>query len=94
MIPKYGLKTAISGTLIQIFQYDSLARPHFHFFEIVKAAERELQQLIEGFYKENQDMMATQQYDAAKKNFGYFFTLIEMAVVHYRPEGYDVDTVR
>jgi hypothetical protein len=27
-----------------------------------------------------------QQYEAAKKDFGYFVTLIEMAIVYYKPE--------
>lgn len=59
--------------------------------EVVRAAEKDLQQLIDGFYKENKDMMAPQQYEAAKKDFGYFLVLVEMAVAHYGPEGYDTD---
>ena len=34
-MPILMLKTAISGTLIHIFQYDSLARPHLHLFHSV-----------------------------------------------------------
>ena len=61
--------------------------------EVVKAAEKGLEQLLERFYDENNDMMPPQQYEAAKKDFGYFLTLIEMAIGYYRPEDYDVGAV-
>ena len=60
---------------------------------VVSGAERDLEQLLERFYDENQDMMARQQFEAAKKDFGYFQVLIEMAIGYYNREGYDTGTV-
>jgi MarR-like DNA-binding transcriptional regulator SgrR of sgrS sRNA len=54
---------------------------------VVRAAERDLQKLVDRFYHENQDLMAPGQYEAAKKDFEYFTTLVEMALVHYMPEA-------
>ena len=51
--------------------------------EIVRTAEKDLEQLLERFYDENMDMMAPQQYEAARKDFGYFLTLVEMAIGYY-----------
>jgi len=42
---------------------------------------------------ENLDMIAPQQYEAAKKDFGYFLVLIEMAVGYYDQESHDGSTV-
>ena len=53
--------------------------------EVVTAAEKDLEQLLERFYEENRDVMPPQQYEAARKDFGYFLTLIEMAVGYYKP---------
>ena len=61
--------------------------------EVITAAEKDLEQLLERFYDENQDMMARQQFDAAKKDLGYFLVLIEMAIGYYNREGYDIGTV-
>ena len=60
---------------------------------VVSGAERDMQQLLDRFYDENQDMIAPQQYEAAKKDFGYFLVLIEMAIGFYGPGGYDIGTV-
>ena len=38
-------------------------------------------------------MIATQQYEAAKKDFGYFLVLIETAVGYYNREGYDIGSM-
>ena len=60
--------------------------------EVVKAAEKGLERLQEQFFDENQDMMAPQQHEVARKDFGYFLTLVEMAIAYYGIEGYDKDT--
>ena len=51
--------------------------------EVIETAEKDLERLLERFYGENKDMMAPQQYEAARKDFGYFLTLVEMAVGYY-----------
>ena len=61
--------------------------------DVVSGAERDLEQLLNRFYDENQDMIAPQQYEAAKSDFGYFLMLIEMAIGYYNQEGYDMGTV-
>jgi hypothetical protein len=60
---------------------------------VVSGAERDLEQLLDRFYDENQDMIAPQQYEAAKKDFGYFLVLIEMAVGFYGPRDHDIGAV-
>ena len=60
---------------------------------VVRVAEKGLEQLLDRFSDENQDMMAYQQHDAAKKDFGYFLTLIEMAIAYYEPEDRDMGTL-
>lgn len=54
-------------------------------------AEKDLERLLEQFYDENQNMMAPQQYEAAKKDFGYFVTLIEMAIGYFEPQVQDLE---
>jgi hypothetical protein len=61
--------------------------------EVVGAAEKDLQRIREQFFDENKDMMAPEQHEVARNDFGYFLTLIEMAIAHYGLEGYDKDTV-
>ena len=61
--------------------------------EVVRKAEKDLEHLLARFSDENQDMMALEQYEAAKKDFGYFLTLIETAIGYYRLEDYDIGTV-
>jgi hypothetical protein len=51
--------------------------------EVITRAEKDLERLLERFYAENKDLMPPQQYEAAKKDFGYFLTLVEMAVAYY-----------
>jgi hypothetical protein len=58
---------------------------------VVTDAEKDLEQLLDWFYNESQDMIAPQQYNAAKNDFGYFLQLIEMAIGYYVPHGYDLD---
>jgi hypothetical protein len=60
---------------------------------IIKAAERDLERLQEQFFEENQDLMRPEQHDAARKDFGYFVMLVEMAIGYYGIEGYEKDTV-
>ena len=59
--------------------------------EVVKLAEKDLERHLEQFYDHNKDMMAAQQYEAAKKDFGYFVTLIEMAIGYYAPATKDLE---
>ena len=61
--------------------------------DVVRVAAKDLEQLLEWFYDENLDMIAPQQYEAAKKDFGYFLVLIETAVEYYDQESYDIGTV-
>jgi hypothetical protein len=60
---------------------------------VVSGAERALEQLLNRFYDENQNMISHQQYEAAKKHFGYFLVLIETAVEYYDQEGYEGGTL-
>jgi hypothetical protein len=59
---------------------------------IVRAAEKDLERLREQFFHENKDMMAPEQYEVAREDFGYFLALVEMAIAYYGLEGYDKDT--
>jgi len=59
--------------------------------KVVRAAEQDLEKLIDRFYYENRDMMVPQQYEAAKKDFEYFTTLIEMALEYYKPEADELE---
>jgi len=40
--------------------------------------------LVDRFYRENEEMMAPQQYEAAKKDFEYFLRLLELAIAFVR----------
>ena len=40
--------------------------------------------LVDRFYQENEEMMAPQQYEAAKKDFEYFMRLVELALAYYQ----------
>jgi hypothetical protein len=48
--------------------------------EKVKVAQDAYRELLDGFYEEYQDMMAPQQYEAAKKDFEYFMRLVDLAM--------------
>ena len=52
--------------------------------DVVKVAIDEDLQLVEFFYSENDMLMAPQQYEAARKDFGYFVALIELALGWYQ----------
>lgn len=54
--------------------------------EKVKVAQDAYQELLDGFYEKNQDMMAPQQYEAAKKDFEYFMRLVDLALAYYQEE--------
>lgn len=58
--------------------------------EVVKVDEKDLERLLEAFYDENKDMLAPQEHETAKKDFGCFLTLIEMAIGYYAAEAQDV----
>ena len=51
--------------------------------EKVKVAQEAYQELLDGFYEEYQDMMASQQYEAAKKDFEYFLRLVDLAINYW-----------
>ncbi len=51
--------------------------------ESIRMAETALQQLIDRFYQENEDLMAKTQYEAAKKDFEYFMRLVDLAMGYY-----------
>ncbi len=59
---------------------------------VVEAAEKDLESLREQLFDESQDMMAPEQHEVARNDFGYFLTLVEMALAYYGLEGYDKDT--
>ena len=46
---------------------------------IVKA-KATYEDLVDLFYRENEEMMAVQQYDAPKKDFEYFMRLVDLAM--------------
>jgi hypothetical protein len=55
--------------------------------ESIRMAEKALEQLVDRFYQENEDMMAVEQYKMAKKDFEYFMMLVDLAVAYYRDGG-------
>jgi hypothetical protein len=48
-----------------------------------RMAEEAMQQLVDRFYRENHDMMARDQYEAARKDWEYFARLVNLAMAHY-----------
>jgi hypothetical protein len=42
--------------------------------------------LVDRFYNENKNMLAPQQYKAAKSDFEYFMALVELAIAHWEGE--------
>jgi hypothetical protein len=58
--------------------------------EVARAAEKDLERLLEAYCNENKDMLAPQQHETAKRDFGYFLSLIEMAIGYYAAEAQDV----
>ncbi|MEA3351105.1 MAG: hypothetical protein U9Q82_10825 [Chloroflexota bacterium] len=56
--------------------------------EAVKAAFEEYRQLVGLFYQENEGILSPHQYSAAKKDFGYFAALVELALNYYKQESY------
>jgi len=57
--------------------------------EKVKVAQEAYHELLDGFYEEYQDMMAPQQYRAAKDDPDYFLRLIQLALYHEEQEKVD-----
>ena len=54
--------------------------------ETIKAAEKTFSQLVDRFYRENDDMIPPQQYEAAKKDFEYFMRLVDLAFAYYQDD--------
>jgi hypothetical protein len=50
-------------------------------------AEKALQQLVDRFYQENKNELATRQHEMAKGDFKYFMRLVDLAMAYYREEG-------
>ena len=51
--------------------------------QVVKDAMEDYLMLADIFYSENEEMMAPQQYEAAKKDFEYFMRLVELAYYYF-----------
>ncbi|MBA7580447.1 hypothetical protein ES708_22338 [subsurface metagenome] len=51
--------------------------------EEVKAAMGEYLQLVDRFYSENENLIAPQQFEAAKKDFEYFMRLIDLTLAYF-----------
>ena len=56
--------------------------------EKITVAQEAYQELLDGFYEEYQDMMAPQQYEAAKDDPDYFLVLIQLAYYDQEYEKY------
>jgi hypothetical protein len=54
--------------------------------ESIKTAETAFQQLVDRFYKENEEMMAPRQYEIAKGDFEYFMRLLVLAMAYYQED--------
>jgi hypothetical protein len=52
--------------------------------EAVRAIQKSYEKLVDRFYHENQDMLAHQQYRAARNDPEYFMQLILLAYHHYK----------
>jgi hypothetical protein len=61
--------------------------------DAVVTAEKDLAKLRDQFFDENQDMMTPQQHESAKKDFGYFLTLLELAIGYHMPATCENNTV-
>jgi C-terminal processing protease CtpA/Prc len=59
--------------------------------EKVKVAQEAYQELLDGFYEEYEDMMAPQQYRAAKDDPDYFLVLIQLAYHDQDQKNVDSD---
>lgn len=52
----------------------------------IGTAEEALRQLVDQFYRENADMMAPEQYKAARNDLEYFARLVNLAVAYYQED--------
>ena len=52
--------------------------------EMSVAAGNAYRDLVDQFCEDNRDLVSPQQCEAAKSDFGYFFQLIDLAVVHWQ----------
>lgn len=64
-----------------------LERLHSNYTVDVQSAMQEYVALVDRFYQENEEMVAPQQYEVAKKDFEYFLRLLDLAIAYYREEG-------
>ena len=58
--------------------------------EKVKVAQEAYQELLDGFYEEHQDMIAREQYEAAKDDPHYFLALLQL--MYYYQDKVIVDS--
>ena len=59
--------------------------------EKVKVAQEAYHELLDGFYEEYQDMMAREQYEAARDDPDYFLVLIQLAYHDQDQKNVDSD---
>jgi len=52
--------------------------------EALRVFQAAHEQLLNRFYEENEDLMAPQQYEAAKQDYEYFMRLVDLAYYHYK----------
>ena len=55
--------------------------------EAVRAIQKPYERLVDMFYKETHELLAYQQYEAAKNDPEYFMQLVLLAYRHYEDEG-------
>lgn len=56
--------------------------------EKVKIAQEAYEELLDDFYEEHQDMIISEQYEAAKADPDYFLVLVQLAY-HYQDQTVD-----
>lgn len=55
--------------------------------DTIKSAMEDRLRLVDRFYGENEEMIVSSQYEAAKKDVEYFLRLVYLAVEYYRSSG-------
>lgn len=50
-------------------------------------AEKRYHQLLNEFYADNEDLLASSQYEAAKEDYEYFLRLITLAIAYWEEEA-------
>ena len=51
-----------------------------------EAAGKRYLQLLNKFYDDNRDLLAKQQYEAAKSDYEYFLRLLQLAIAYWQEE--------